>query len=170
MAVRSCCWKRCGLSGWTERLSSALAPWRKPLAVHDPAKILCDLALALTLGGDCLADVALLRESPVVFGGVASDPTVSRLIDTLAAGVCQGFRTGPRVEPARVCVQRAAADSGTRGILSPVSASRLDQHAASFGPSRLPDRLLMDALLGRLADHLRSQRRRTCRLHFLARG
>jgi hypothetical protein len=65
-------------------LSAALRPWRKPLAVHDPGKILLDLAVALGLGGDCLADVNLLRAEPGVFGPVASDPTVSRLIDTLA--------------------------------------------------------------------------------------
>jgi hypothetical protein len=44
-----------------------------------------DLALAVALCGDCLADVALLRSESAVFGPVASDPTVSRLIDTLAA-------------------------------------------------------------------------------------
>jgi hypothetical protein len=38
----------------------------------------------LALGGDCLADVALLRAEPGVFGPVASDPTVSRTIDVLA--------------------------------------------------------------------------------------
>jgi hypothetical protein len=54
--------------------------------VHDPGKILLDAALAVALGGDCLADVALLRAEPTLFGPVASDPTVSRLIDTLAAG------------------------------------------------------------------------------------
>lgn len=43
-----------------------------------------DLALAVALGGDCLADITLLRSEPAVFGPVASDPTVSRLIDTLA--------------------------------------------------------------------------------------
>lgn len=41
--------------------------------------------MAVALGGDCLADVAMLRAEPDVFGPVASDPTVSRLIDTLAA-------------------------------------------------------------------------------------
>jgi hypothetical protein len=66
-------------------LSAAVAPWRKRLAVHDPAKILLDLAVAVALGGDCLADVNQLRAFPQVFGPVASDPTVSRLIDTLAA-------------------------------------------------------------------------------------
>ena len=55
-------------------LSQALAPWRKPLAVHDPAKVVLDLAVTLALGGDCLADIALLRSSPGVFGPVASDP------------------------------------------------------------------------------------------------
>ncbi|WP_275404681.1 hypothetical protein [Streptomyces sp. SID9913] len=39
---------------------------------------------SVALGGDCLADIAMLRAEPAVFGPVASDPTVSRLIDTLA--------------------------------------------------------------------------------------
>jgi hypothetical protein len=66
-------------------LSAALAPWHKARAVHDPGKTVLDLALALALGGDCLADVAVLRAEPALFGPVASDPTVSRLIDVLAA-------------------------------------------------------------------------------------
>jgi hypothetical protein len=72
-------------TGLDQAISRALAPWRKPRAVHDPGKILLDVALAVALGGDCLADVAMLRAEPAVFGPVASDPTVSRLIDTLAA-------------------------------------------------------------------------------------
>jgi Transposase DDE domain group 1 len=74
-------------AGLDRVLSAALAPWRKPLAVHDPGKVISDLAVALALGGDCLADIALLRAEPGVFGLVASDPTVSRTIDTLAADV-----------------------------------------------------------------------------------
>jgi hypothetical protein len=73
------------VSGLDRELSAALAPWRKPAAVHDPAKVLCDLAISLALGGDCLADVAVLRAEPGVYGPVASDPTVSRTIDALAA-------------------------------------------------------------------------------------
>lgn len=72
-------------SGVGAALREALAPWRKPLAVHDPAKIVTDLAITLALGGDCLADIAVLREQPALFGPVASDPTVSRTIDALAA-------------------------------------------------------------------------------------
>ena len=70
--------------GLDHALSSALGRWRPRLAVHDPAKVLLDLALGLAVGGDCLADVAVLRAEPRVFGPVASDPTVSRTIDRLA--------------------------------------------------------------------------------------
>lgn len=72
-------------TGLDQAISAALSPWRKPRAVHDPGKILLDVALAVALGGDCLADMGMLRAEPSVCGLVASDPTVSRLIDTLAA-------------------------------------------------------------------------------------
>lgn len=47
--------------GLTAALSAALEPWRKPNAVHDPGKILLDLALAVAIGGDCLADIGVIR-------------------------------------------------------------------------------------------------------------
>ncbi|MEU3073438.1 IS1380 family transposase [Streptomyces laurentii] len=72
-------------AGLDRAISAALMPWRRPRAVHDPGKILLDVALAVALGGDCLADVGMLRAEPAVFGPVASDPTVSRLVDSLAA-------------------------------------------------------------------------------------
>jgi len=72
-------------TGMGRELSGALARWRKPLAVHDPAKVITDLAVMLALGWDCLADVAVLRAEPGVYGPVASDPTISRTIAALAA-------------------------------------------------------------------------------------
>ena len=72
------------VSGLDAELSARLSRWRKPTAVHDPAKVLLDVAVTLALGGDCLADVAVLRAEPGVFGRVASDPTVSRAISLLA--------------------------------------------------------------------------------------
>ena len=71
-------------AGLDRVLAVELAPWRKPLAVHDPGKVVLDLAVTLALGGDCLADVALLRAEPGVYGRVASDPTVSRVVSVLA--------------------------------------------------------------------------------------
>ncbi|MFI5784058.1 IS1380 family transposase [Nocardia sp. NPDC051570] len=70
--------------GLIRGLSAALAPWGKRLATHNPGKIVLDLAIAVALGGDCAADVAVLRAEPGVFGVVASDSTVSRLVATLA--------------------------------------------------------------------------------------
>jgi hypothetical protein len=74
-------------AGLDRALRAALGPWRAPRAVHDPGKVLLDLATAVALGGDCAADVALVRAQPALFGAVASDPTVSRLISTLADDV-----------------------------------------------------------------------------------
>jgi Transposase DDE domain group 1 len=71
-------------SGLDQGLSAGLARWRKPTAIYDPAKIICDLAVSLAVGGDCLADVGVLRSEPGVYGHVASDPTVSRTITALA--------------------------------------------------------------------------------------
>jgi hypothetical protein len=50
----------------------------------DPGKVVLDLAVVIALGGDCLADLAVVRAQPELFGEVASNPTVSRLITTLA--------------------------------------------------------------------------------------
>jgi Transposase DDE domain group 1 len=76
-----------GVSGLTAGLSMALARWRAPRATHDPGKVMVDLAVAVTLGGDCLSDIAVVRAQPELFGPVASDPTISRLITTLAGDV-----------------------------------------------------------------------------------
>jgi len=75
--------------------------------VHDPGKVVLDLAVATSAGGDCAADIVMLRAQPEVFGPVASDPTVSRLISLLAEDperarlAIAGARAAAR---ARVCV------------------------------------------------------------------
>ena len=70
--------------GLGDELSRVLSAWRRWWAVHDPGKIILDLAVCVALGGRCLADLSLLRYEKEVFGPVASDPTVSRLVGTLA--------------------------------------------------------------------------------------
>ena len=74
-------WETLRVTGLGRGLSAGLGRWRAPRAVHDPGKIVADLAAALALGGDCLADIAMLRAQPALFGPVASDPVVSRLVD-----------------------------------------------------------------------------------------
>jgi hypothetical protein len=77
-------WETMRVTGLARCLSGGLARWRAPRAVHDPGKIVADLAAAVALGGGCLADIAVLREQPALAGPVASDPVVSRLIRVLA--------------------------------------------------------------------------------------
>jgi hypothetical protein len=91
--------------GLDQALSAALAPWRSPNAVHDPAKALLDLAVTLAMGGDCLADIAVLRAEPDLFGRVASDPTVSRTVDRLAADPVTALRA---INTARATARAAA--------------------------------------------------------------
>ena len=52
-------WETMRVTGLGRGLSQSLARWRAPRAVHDPGKTVTDLAAALALGGDCLADIAV---------------------------------------------------------------------------------------------------------------
>nr|WP_239552280.1 IS1380 family transposase [Brachybacterium muris] len=71
-------------TGLASSLREVLAPWTKPLAEHHAAKILLDLAMTLAVGGEVTRDTDLLRCEPDLFGDVASTPTISRMITTLA--------------------------------------------------------------------------------------
>jgi hypothetical protein len=93
------------VTGLGRGLSGGLARWRAPRAVHDPGKIVADLAAAVALGGDCLADIAVLREQPELAGPVASDPVVSRLVTTLAA---DGPRALKAIRAARAAARERA--------------------------------------------------------------
>jgi hypothetical protein len=53
---------------------------------HRAGKVLADLAVMLADGGDCLSDLAALRDQPGLFGPVASTPTAWRVIERLAQG------------------------------------------------------------------------------------
>jgi hypothetical protein len=100
------------VTGLGRGLSGGLARWRAPRAVHDPGKILTDLVVTLALGGDCLADVAVLRAQPQLAGPVASDPVISRLIAVLAADAPRALRA---IRQARAAArERAWALAGER--------------------------------------------------------
>jgi hypothetical protein len=93
------------VTGLARGLSENLARWRAPRVVHDPGKIAADLAAAVALGGDCLADIAVLREQPQLAGPVASDPVVSRLAGRLAE---DGPRALKAVRSARAAARERA--------------------------------------------------------------
>jgi hypothetical protein len=85
-------WETMRVTGLGRGLSQGLTRWRAPRAVHDPGKIVADLAAAVALGGDCLADIAVLREQPELAGPVASDPVVSRLVSQLAGDLPRALK------------------------------------------------------------------------------
>jgi hypothetical protein len=65
-------------------------------------------------GGDCLADVGVVRAQSKLFGPVASDPTVSRLVARLAAGieVGVGFAYFPVAPGPDASIATAEGDAG----------------------------------------------------------
>lgn len=103
------------VSGLTRGLSQQLRSWRLARSVHDPGKTVLDLAVTIALGGDCLADAALLRAQSELFGAVASDPTISRLVDALGAD--------PGAAIAAIRRARAAAREVVWQSSSPVAAA-----------------------------------------------
>jgi hypothetical protein len=69
--------------GLTGALSQAMGDVRKRRSRHDPGRTLRDLAVMVADGGDCLADLAALRDQPILFGEVASDATAWRALAAL---------------------------------------------------------------------------------------
>lgn len=69
-------------AGLTAALSVAMAPTKQRRRGHDRGEVLTDLIVALAGGAETISDLATLRDQPVLFGPVASHPTVWR---TLAA-------------------------------------------------------------------------------------
>ncbi len=100
---------------------SAPAPWRKARAVRDPGKILLDVALAVALGGDCLADVATCGPSrpcsgrwpPARPSPGSSAPSQRTANDKRALAAIRAARVEVR-EPIWQLAGEAAPDAGGR--------------------------------------------------------
>lgn len=68
--------------GLTRALSEAMAPRRQRESGHDRGHVLRDLVVMLADGGDCVSDLAALRDQPV-FGEVASTSTAWRTVTAI---------------------------------------------------------------------------------------
>ena len=99
------------ITGLNEAMSDALAPTVRRSRRHDPGRVLVDLALMLADGGDCLSDLAVLRDQPTLFGSVASTPTAFRVVDSVDGDGLSSIRT------ARASARARAWEAG----LSPLS-------------------------------------------------
>ncbi len=86
--------------GLTEGWTSALLDTYKGPPVHLPGRVLTDLAVTLADGGDCLADLAALRDQAALFEAVASHPTTYRVLDRVGTSQLELLRTTrARVSP-----------------------------------------------------------------------
>lgn len=70
--------------GLTEALSEGLRPMRRRRGVHDPGRVVRDLAVMLASGGSHLSDLAAVRDQEPLFGAVASDATAWRTVEAIA--------------------------------------------------------------------------------------
>jgi hypothetical protein len=68
--------------GFTEALSAGMTETVVRSRRHDPGTVLAHLAVMLVDGGDCLSDLATLRNQPDLFGEVASHPTAWRAVSS----------------------------------------------------------------------------------------
>jgi len=96
-----------GLSGG---LSIAMAPTKQRRRGHDRGHVLVDLAMSIADGGDAIADLAVLRNEPNLFGAVASDSTAWRTLDAVDSAALKRIAVA-RAE-ARRRVWAAGADPG----------------------------------------------------------
>jgi hypothetical protein len=85
---------RLGLEG---ELSRGLAHLFARRPVHNPGRIVVDLATMLIDGGDCVSDLGALAEQPDLFGAVASHSTATRLLYALGADELAAIRAARRL-------------------------------------------------------------------------
>jgi len=70
--------------GLTRALSTRLAGVKRRRRGHDPGRVICDLAVMLADGGECVSDLGAVREQAALFGEVASDSTAFRMVERIA--------------------------------------------------------------------------------------
>jgi hypothetical protein len=70
-------------TGLTSGFIQALGVSRQRRSAHDPGRVAVDFAVLLADGGEAIADLAVLRQQPRLFGQVASDATAWRVLDSI---------------------------------------------------------------------------------------
>ena len=111
--------------GLTDALSAAMAHTRRRRSAHDPGVVLAQLAVMLADGGDCLADIAVLRQQPELFGRVGSDPTVWRVLESIHSQGLHQIASARAAARARAWAAGAAPDE----VVIDIDGTLLDAHS-----------------------------------------
>jgi hypothetical protein len=117
--------------GFTAAVSDGLGALRRRRGVHDPGRVVRDLAVMLADGGDALCDLRTLRDQGALFGAVASDATAWRVIDD----VCEHGLLDA-VREARAVMRERAFALGARPadvLMIDVDATLLTAHSEKAG-------------------------------------
>ncbi len=96
--------------GLTAGLSMAMLPTKQRRRGHDRGHVLADLAVMIADGGTAIADLAVLRDQPNLFGEVASTPTAWRTFEAVDDDALA--RIAKARAAARARVWAAGADPG----------------------------------------------------------
>ena len=130
------------VTGLGNELSRALTAWRRTWSVHDPGKITANLVMCVALGGHCLSDLSPLRCDKELFGSVASDPTVSRLVGTPADHVKiirqVPDQAGLNPRPSRKVLVRTDGAGGTKETIEFLTHRRVSYSAGFTLPDHTP--------------------------------
>jgi len=70
-------------TGLVEAFDQAVGGWRVRRSAHRPGRVLVDVAVMIADGGEAIADLAVLRNQPGLFGQVASPATCWRVLDSV---------------------------------------------------------------------------------------
>jgi hypothetical protein len=99
---------------------------------HQAGRVLRDLAVLLADGGDCLSDLAVLRDQPELFGPVASTATAWRVVERAASDELglAGLRAARAQARARAWQTGAHADGL---LIIDVDGTLLDAHSPKQG-------------------------------------
>jgi hypothetical protein len=109
--------------GLTKAMSAAMSPIVKRRRRRDPGVALAHVALLLADGGDCLSDLAVLRDEPDLFGVVASDSTALRALES-------GWATEAIIDARRVAREAAwSAGAAPETTTLDIDATLLDAHS-----------------------------------------
>jgi hypothetical protein len=93
-------------AGLVEGISAALLDTYKGLPGHAPGRVFTDLAVAIADGADAVAGTAVLRDRGELYGPVASDPTIGRVLDRIDTAHL------PKVTKARAAARERAWAAG----------------------------------------------------------
>ena len=114
--------------GLTAGLAEALRVHSRKV-VHEPGRVVRDLAVMLADGGDALTDLGALRDQGVLFGEVASDATAYRAVERLDSGMLSRIREVRAAARSRVCTLAGAPE---RTILD-IDATLVTSHSEKEG-------------------------------------